>query len=64
MSSNSSSNLNENDFSLEFQNIDLEDDEKKEQLTRPSEYLDYLSKQLMNDYAKYFQLRPTAQVSF
>ncbi|XP_075679474.1 translocon-associated protein subunit alpha-like isoform X2 [Dermatophagoides pteronyssinus] len=37
-------------------------DEKKEQLTRPSEYLDYLSKQLMNDYAKYFQLRPTAQI--
>ncbi|KAH7642197.1 translocon-associated protein subunit alpha-like protein [Dermatophagoides farinae] len=60
MSSNLSSN--KNNLISEFQNIDLEDDKKKGELYQPNEYLDYLSKQLMNDYAKYFQLRPTAQI--
>lgn len=61
MSSNLSSN--KNNLISEFQNIDLEDDEKNGELYQPNECLDHLSKQLMNDYAKYFQLRPTAQVS-
>ncbi|OTF78501.1 translocon-associated protein subunit alpha-like protein [Euroglyphus maynei] len=37
-------------------------EEKSGELSQTNEYLDHLSKQLMNDYAKYFQLRPTAQI--